>query len=351
MRACDAHPLHPRDPVFLADLSRDKSAMNPKSTAPQDPSNLPLSRAGFGCAALAGMYRPCPEDQAQAALQAAWDGGVRHFDTAPFYGTGLSEQRLGQFLMARPRGSYTLSTKVGRMLTSVPAGEAPFYGFHSALPARVHFDYSGPAILASFTTSLARLGVETIDLLLIHDIGTLAHAPDEARRHWYDLLATGLPMLQRLKAEGRIRAWGLGVNEVQVCLDLMERAMPDAILMANRFTLLDQSARPVLDRLHASGGAAIIGGVFNSGILATGPVPGATYDYVPAPEPILDRVRRLDADCARYGTSRIAAALQFPFTHPAVAQVLVSAADPELVTRNLNALCEPEDPRVFPVPV
>lgn len=311
----------------------------------------PLSRAGFGCAALAGMYRPCPADQAEAALQAAWNGGIRHFDTAPFYGTGLSEQRLGQFLKARPRDSYTLSTKVGRMLTPVPQAEAPFYGFHSALPARVHFDYSGPAILESFTASLARLGVDTLDLLLIHDIGTLAHAPDDARRHWDDLLATGMAQIQALKAEGRIRAWGLGVNEVQVCLDLMDRAMPDAILMANRFTLLDQSARPVLDRLHAGGGAAIIGGVFNSGILATGPVPGATYDYVPAPEPVLQQVRALDAACARHGTSRIAAALQFPFTHPAVAQVLISAADPQLVTRNLAALSEPVDPQVFPAPV
>lgn len=305
-------------------------------------------RAGFGTAALAGMGAPCSEAQAQAALQAAWDGGIRHFDTAPFYGTGLAEQRLGRFLSGKPRDGFTLSTKVGRLLTPVPPAEAPFHGFHSALPARVHFDYSGPAILSAFKDSLARLGVERVDLLLIHDIGTLAHAAEDAARHWRDLMRTGLPMIQALKAEGRIGAWGLGVNEVQVCLDLMQQATPDAILMANRFTLLDQSARPALDRLHDLGGKAMIGGVFNSGILATGPVPGATYDYVPAPEPFLARVRALDALCARLGTDRIAAALQFPFTHPAVASVLVSAADPVLVARNLAALAAPVDPRVFP---
>lgn len=312
------------------------------------PSGVRLTRAGFGCAALAGMYRPCAEDQTQAALQAAWDGGIRSFDTAPFYGTGLAEERLGRFLAGRPRDSFTVSTKAGRMLTPVPAEEAPFYGFHSANPARVHFDYSGTALRRSVAESLARLGLQHIDLLLIHDIGTLAHTPDAARRHWDDLVTTGLAELARLRDDGLIRAWGLGVNEVQVCLDLMALARPDAVLMANRFTLLDQSARPVLDRLGGRGGRAIIGGVFNTGILATGPVPGATYDYLHAPEPVLARVRALDALCARHGTSRIAAALQFPFTHPAVASVLISAADPALVTANLAALAEPVDPRVFP---
>lgn len=308
---------------------------------------LSLTRAGLGTAALAGMYRACPEDQAQATLQAAWDGGIRYFDTAPHYGAGVAEERLGRFLATRPRHSFTVSTKAGRLFHPVPPQDAPFYGFHNANPARASFDYSGPGLLASLDSSLARLGLDTLDILLIHDIGHLAHTQADFARHWRDLLSTGLPMLRALKAEGRIRAFGLGVNEVEVALALLDETALDVLLMANRFTLLDRRAEPVLRKLAARGGKAVIGGVFNTGILATGPVAGAMFDYQPASEDILTRVRAIDATCTAAAVDRIAAALQFPLTDPATASVLIGADNPDQVRTSLSALATPIDPAIF----
>ena len=293
------------------------------------------------------MYRPCPDTQAQAALQAAWDGGIRYFDTAPFYGSGMAEDRRGQFLTTKPHNTFTVSTKAGRLLDPVLAKDAPFYGFHTAHPAQVTFDYSGPGLLKSTQSSLQRLGLTHLDILLIHDIGTLAHTPAEAARHWHDLITTGLSLLRALKADGTIRAFGMGVNEVQVCLDLLDLTPLDVILMANRFTLLDRRAAPVLKRLAETEGRMIAGGVFNTGILATGPIPGAMFDYAPASDEILTRVRAIDAVLAQHHTDRMAAALQFPLSDPVVASVLISAADPDLVRKNLAALAAPVDKEVF----
>ena len=306
-----------------------------------------LTRAGFGGAALAGMYRPCSEDQAQAALQAAWDGGIRYFDTAPSYGNGVSEERLGRFLSTKPRASFTVSTKAGRLVHQVAPQDAPESGFKSSHPARISFDYTGPGMRRSLESSLTRLGLTHIDILLIHDIGTLAHSRPEFTRHWRDLIATGLPMLRALKADGTVRAIGLGVNEVEVSLALLDETPLDVILMANRFTLLDRRAAPVLRRLEETGGRMVAGGVFNTGILATGPVPGAMFDYEPASQAILDRVARIDAVCQAHHTDRIAAALQFPLSDPVVASVLISAPAAEMIARNLVALHAPVDPAVF----
>ena len=273
--------------------------------------------------------------------------GIRYFDAAPIYGSGMAENGLGQFLAGKPRGCFTVSTKAGRLLHPVAAKDAPFYGFHNSHPAQVTFDFTGPGLRRTVESSLARLGPTHLDILLVHDIGTLAQTPADFARHWRDLLTTGLPMLRALKADGTIRAWGLGVNEVQVRLGMLVQTPLIVILMANRFTLRDRRAAPVLKRLAETGGRMIAGGVFNTGILAAGPVPGAMFNYVPATEDILARVRAIDAVLAAHQIDRIAAALQFPLSDPVVASVVISAANPELVRNNLAAMAAPVDKKVF----
>lgn len=315
-------------------------------TRPVPRANLNLTEISFGCAAIAGLYRACPEDQALATLDAAWAAGIRYFDTAPFYGTGLSEQRLGRFLRGKPRGEAVISTKVGRLLHPVSPGTAPDYGFVGTLPQAVTFDYTGYGILRSLDSSLQRLGLDRIDILYIHDIGPYSHGP-QAPRHMADLNATGIPALERLKSEGVIKAWGLGVNEVQVCQDLMARAPIDIILMAGRYTLLDRRAEALLAQAKRDGTALVIGGVFNSGILATGPIAEATFDYQPASPEILAKVAALDRITHAAGSTLIAAALQFPLRTPAVASVLLGAADPASLRRNLTALRQPVPPETW----
>ncbi len=316
------------------------------ATRPVPRAKLNLTEIGFGCAAIAGLYRACPEDQAQATLDAAWAAGIRYFDTAPFYGTGLSEQRLGQFLRGKPRDDVVISTKVGRLLHPVAPESAPDYGFVGAIPHEVTFDYTGNGILRSVEGSLKRLGLDRIDILYVHDIGPYAHGAD-APRHMVDLTVTGIAALERLKSEGTIKGWGLGVNEVAVCQELMARGPVDVILMAGRYTLLDRRAEVLLPQARRDGTALVIGGVFNSGILATGPVHGAMFDYQPASTEILARVAAMEGIARAAGTSVIAAALQFPLQVPETASVLLGAADPESLHRNLAALRQPVPPEVW----
>ncbi len=297
-----------------------------------------ITEYGFGCAGIAGMYQACPPDQAQDALSAAWDLGLRYFDTAPFYGHGLSELRLGAFLAGKPRDEVLISTKAGRLLTPVAPGAAPDNGFVGGLPALVHFDYSHDGILRSVEESLNRLRLSHIDLLYVHDIGAFAHGPVEGARHMADLTASGLAALERLKAEGVIGGWGLGVNEAEVCLQMLRRGPLDAILLAGRYTLLDRRAEATLLPVSlAMDVPLIIGGVLNSGILASGAVPGARFDYVPASADILDRVAAMDQLCAASGTTLLSAALGFPLQSRAVASVLIGATDAASLTQNLKA--------------
>lgn len=311
-------------------------------------SGLVLTVAGLGCAGIGGLFAACPEDRAAATLQGAWDAGIRYFDTAPFYGSGLSEARLGRFLAGKPREAVVVSTKAGRLLHPQPKGKAPDYGFVGGYPARVSFDYSGDGILRSVADSLTRMGLDRIDIVYVHDIGNWAHGPEAGARHLRDLLGSGIPALERLKAEGTVRAWGLGVNEVEVCLTVAAQVPPEIILLAGRLTLLDRRAEARLLPLVArQGGSLVIGGVFNSGILATGPVAEARFDYAPAPDAIRDRVGAIRAVCAAAGEDPVAAALQFPLSRPAVASVLVGAAAPDVLARNLAALAAPVDPAIF----
>lgn len=301
-------------------------------------SGLSLTELGFGGGAIGGLYAPVGRDAAMAAMEAAWDEGMRYFDTAPFYGHGLSERRVGDFL--RGRDGWVLSTKVGKLLRPVPSGEVPDHGFVDPLPFRVDFDYSHDAILRSVEDSLQRLGLSRIDLLYVHDLerGALGAAYEG---HLQRFLGGGARALDRLKIEGVIKGWGPGSNEVPAILALLGKVEMDVLLLAGRYTLLDRRAEAeLLPLCERHGVGVVIGGVFNSGILATGAVPGANFDYALASEDILGRVRAMSQVAAGQGLTLPAAALRFALAHPAVASVLIGSAKPSSLRRAASLVHE-----------
>lgn len=287
---------------------------------------LTFTELGFGTAPLGNLYRAISDDEAQAILSRAWDLGVRYFDTAPLYGLGLAETRLNRFLRGKPRGDYVLSTKVGRLLRRCEAGEARTgAGKFFDVPARKEvYDYSYDGVMRSFEVSLERLGVDNIDILYVHDPDVFTHGSVAARDARLDeLMAGGYKALLALREQGVIRAFGAGVNEWQACQWLTERGDFDLFLLAGRYTLLEQQALETFLPLAGQRGIGIIiGGPYNSGILATGPKPGAFYNYQPAPQDILDRVGRIEAVCKRHGVRMVDAAFQFPLSHPAIVSVI-----------------------------
>lgn len=300
---------------------------------------LAVTTIGFGGAAIGGLYRECTRDAAMETLQAAWDAGLRYFDTAPFYGFGLSERRTGDFLRDKPRETYVLSTKVGRILRPVPEDQVPDHSYVNPLPFTVDYDYSYDGIMRSFEFSFARLGLNRIDILYVHDVGAYTHGAEKNAVYMAQLLGGGLKALEELKSSGAISAYGLGVNEIEVCLEVAARHPIDCILLAGRYSLLDRSAeRSLLDICRKQQISLVIGGVFNSGILATGPVPGANFDYGPASQDILDRVRSMQTIATNHNVPLAAAALQFPFREPVVANVLIGTAKPSSLTRNIELL-------------
>ncbi len=276
---------------------------------------VPLGRSGvhvtrlvFGGAPIGGLFAPVSDEDAAATLEAAWAAGIRAFDTAPHYGVGLSEQRLGTFLRDKPREQFVAGTKVGRLLAAADGdvqGADGFYGTPALTRVR---DYSRDGVLASLEASLGRLGIGRIDIVLIHD-------PDE---HAAQALDGAFPALAELRAAGVIGAVGVGMNQAPLLEWFVRRADLDCVLVAGRYSLLDGSAAStLLPECQRRGVAVLAGGVFNSGVLAR-PGPGATYDYAPAPGPVLDRARRIAAVCARHGLAVGAVALQFVLAHPAV---------------------------------
>ena len=309
---------------------------------------LEVTEVSFGGAALGGLYRTCPREVAMDTLQAAWDAGLRYFDTAPFYGFGLSERRFGDFLRYKPRDSYVLSTKVGRLFRPVPEDQVPDHSYVDPLPFALDYDYSYDGILRSVEFSYARLGLNRMDILFVHDIGTYTHGVEKTKLHFRQLMDGGLKALDELKTSGTISAYGLGVNEVQICLDVLNRAPLDCILLASRYSLLDRSAEAeLLPLCRQRQTSLIIGGVFNSGILATGPVQGAHFDYQPAGKDILERVDAMEKIAAEGGYPLAAAAFQFPLHEPVVASVLTGTAKPANLTRNLELLETPVPPAAF----
>jgi D-threo-aldose 1-dehydrogenase len=302
--------------------------------------SLAVGSLSFGCASIGNLGAAISDAQADEVLNRAWDSGIRYFDTAPHYGRGRSEQRLGRFLTGKPRGEFQVSTKVGRVLRP---GEqlVEVDGFVDPLPNGVHYDYTEAGFAESLESSRARLGVDYIDIVFVHDIGPYTHGP-AGEHHIDDLLSSGLPYLARLKEEGKIGAFGLGVNETEICLRILRQHPLDVILMAGRWTLLDRDAEAELAPLCRERGTSfVLGGIFNSGILAVGARPGAWFNYEPASEEILDKVRKLEARCAEHGVSLPHAALQFALTRPGVASVLLGTSKASTIDRNLDMASKP----------
>lgn len=301
----------------------------------------------LGGAPLGNLFRPVREDEALAVLDRAWDAGIRYYDTAPHYGHGLSERRFGAALRARPRASFLLSTKVGRLLHADAQAPADQHGYVDVPRFVQAYDYSRAGVLRSLADSRARLGIDRIDIVYVHDLDRVTHG-DAFDTRLRTLLDEGLPALAELKRSGDIAAFGIGVNGVAICLEVLGHADVDVILLAGRYTLADQSALPELMPLCARRGVALVlGGPFNSGILATGARPrdGSKpfFDYAPAPQAVVDRVAALEGVCARHGVPLRAAALQFVAAHPGADVVLAGA-------RNVAELDDLVAMRRYPVP-
>ena len=292
---------------------------------------------GLGGAPLGNLFARVPDDVARATIQAAWSTGIRFFDTAPLYGFGLSEHRMGELLRDRPRDEFVLSTKVGRLLVPDPTVAAERHGFVGGLPFRMQYDYSYDGTRRSVEQSLHRLGLARIDVALIHDVGVDTHGP--AWRERFDEAMRGAAVaLTDMRSEGMISAWGLGVNRVEPCVMALEQADPDLFLVAGRYTLLDTSAlADLFPRCAERGARAVIGGPYNSGLLAG----GSTFDYTAAPAALVERVHRLSAVCARHGVDLRAAALQFCAAHPVVTVVIPGARDPAEVASNAQLMTAP----------
>jgi D-threo-aldose 1-dehydrogenase len=301
--------------------------------------SISFTQLGFGAAPLGNLYRPHTEQEAQATFEAAWKAGIRYFDTAPLYGLGLSETRLNHFLRGRKRSDYVLSSKVGRLLKVCEPSQRTAIGKFFDTPSRQEvFDYTYDGIMRSLEASLERLGVDSIDILYAHDVDVYTHGSEVARdAHVKTLMASGYKALVKLREEKVIKAFGAGVNEYQVCEILSTQGDFDLFLLAGRYTLLEQtSLKSFLPMCEARGIGIVVGGAYNSGILATGAKPGAWYNYFKAPKDILDRVRKIAAVCRVHRVKLPQAALQFPARHPAVVSVIVGMVSPKEVSLNVK---------------
>jgi D-threo-aldose 1-dehydrogenase len=300
---------------------------------------LKVTELGFGTAPVGNVFRPLADETARATLAAAEAAGFGYYDTAPFYGFGLSERRVGDAL--RPRKTVVLSTKVGRLLKPVPGPVDETivrHGYATPMPFEPVYDYSYGAVMRSYEDSLQRLGLSKIDILFIHDIGRLTHGDQNAARMAELTKGGGLKALEELRASKAISGFGMGVNEVPACLDVMQHARLDVILLAGRYTLLEQNPLDDLFPLCEKAGTAIVvGGPYNSGILAVGTKSGATlyYNYEPAPADVIEKARRIEAVCERHGVPLPAAALQFPLAHGQVASVIPGVDSPERVEQTM----------------
>ncbi|HEY6431946.1 MAG TPA: aldo/keto reductase [Acetobacteraceae bacterium] len=276
--------------------------------------NLEVTVLGFGTATMGGSRIPVTRDESEAMVRAAWDAGVRYVDTAPFYGVGSSERRVGDALRDKPRDEWVLSTKVGRLLKPRRGAEANTDGRTAPLPFTVQYDYSHDGIMRSVDDSYQRLGLDKIDILYVHDIGAYQHK-DAAAGHMKVLRDSGYRALTDLKRTGVVSAIGIGVNEKEVLLEAMGWGEWDVFLLAGRYTLLEQA--PLDDLLplcEKRGTSIVIGGPLNSGILAG----RDTWNYAPAPADVVERVKKIQAACDRHKVPLPAAALQFPLAHKAV---------------------------------
>ncbi|WNG56936.1 aldo/keto reductase [Archangium gephyra] len=297
----------------------------------------PRGPLGFGGAPLGNMFNRVDEETAEGALLAAWESGIRYFDTAPMYGAGLSEHRFGRVLRRFNRDDYVLSTKVGRLLSPDPKAPENLGPFIGVMPFRASYDYSADGARRSIEDSLQRMGLARIDIAYIHDVAEDHHGPG-----WKEVFATAMKgaarELTRLRDEGVIRAWGLGVNRVEACQRALEESDPDVFLLAGRYSLLDLSALDTLFPACAARGVKIVvGGPYNSGLLAG----GTTFEYAEAPPEQVAARDRIAALCQKHGVDIRAAALQFCAAHPVVASVIPGAKNAARVHQNAELMRQP----------
>jgi D-threo-aldose 1-dehydrogenase len=308
---------------------------------------LTVSALGFGGAPLGDLYAKLDEGVARATVAAALDAGITYFDTAPLYGHGLSEHRLGSVLRGVQRDSIVISTKVGRWMDPRgPGGD--FSGYAGGLPHRAIIDYSFDGALRSIEQSLLRLGTDRIDILLIHDVDAWTHGPDAVEQRFGEAMNGAYRALARLREEGVVKAIGVGVNDAGICVRFAREGDFDVMMVAGRYTLLEQPAlETFLPLAEERRIAVLLAGVFNSGILATGAVPGARYNYGPASPEILDRVARIEKVCRAHGVALSHAAMVFPLGHSAIASIVLGAVSPEEVRRNAAAFATPIPPALW----
>ena len=311
--------------------------MHPLEKAALGRSGLQVTRLGLGCAAIGGLYGDIPDDQATQVVHKALDLGLNLFDTAPLYGSGKSEERLGRALRDVPRDSYVLASKVGRLLVASDDGRRDGSIFDNPPPFKPVFDFSYDGVMRSLEESLKRLGVDRIDILHIHD-------PDA---HWKEAIEGAYPALERLRAEGVISAVSAGMNQWEMLARFAREGDFDCFLLAGRYSLLDQSALDELLPLCTEKNIGIMaGGTYNSGILAKGAKPGATYNYGEAPADIMQKAQAIEAVAERHGVDVKAAASQFVFAHPAITCIIPGTRQPARVEENFNLLID-EIPSAF----
>jgi D-threo-aldose 1-dehydrogenase len=311
---------------------------------------LSFTVLGFGTAPLGNLYHAIDNEQALQTLQQAWTLGVRYYDTAPLYGLGLGETRLGAFLREQPRDAFLLSTKVGRLLQRCGPHEREGIGKFFGVPSRrVVYDYSYDGVMRSLDDSFERLGLDRVDIVLCHDIDIFTHGSAAASaQRTREFLDGGVRALLDLRSQGVVSAVGIGVNEWQVSETVARHSDVDLFLLAGRYTLLEQEALDsFLPLCQHKGMGVIVGGPFNSGILATGAKPGAFYNYEPAAPAILQRVAAIEQVCSAHGVALRDAALQFPLLHPAVVCVLPGGVTPLEVAGNVASLSRPIPPALW----
>ncbi len=312
--------------------------MEPSETRVLGKSGVPLTQLGFGGAGLGELFVRVDERTAAETLQAAWDEGIRYYDTAPYYGRGLSEIRTGRFLDVRPRSDFVLSTKVGRWFFPPARPDSFDTGFWAGGLKFEHVhDYSYDGIMRSYDQSQMRLGMNRIDLLVIHDLDFWFHETEaKVAAHLTQLFTSGWRALDHLRSHGLVRGLGAGINELGMIPRFLDALDLDFFLLAMRYTLLEQETlQAELPYCERRSIGIVIGGVYNSGITATGPVAGAKYNYKDATPEILERVGRIEAVCRAHGVPLAAAALQFPLGHPSVASVIPGAIHPDQVRQNV----------------
>jgi D-threo-aldose 1-dehydrogenase len=315
--------------------------MHPSTKRKFGRTDLSVTAFGFGTAPVGNIFREIDEETSDSMFQTAWDAGVRYYDTAPMYGHGLSELRTGQSLRWKNRDDFVLSSKVGRVLKPARRSGIDFAPWVNAAPFTMQFDYSYDGAMRSFEDSLQRLALERIDICFIHDIDVFTRGAEQP-----EVFAQAMDgcwkALSDLRDQGAVKAIGVGVNEWQVCHEALKQRDFDCFLLAGRYTLLEQDALDAfLPLCEARGAAVVVGGGFNSGILATGAIEGAKYNYAPAPADIMDKVRRIEAVCSAHNVPLPAAALQFVVAHPAIPSFIGGTRTVGQLQQNLDWFSHP----------